>query len=77
MEKLLSILETVKPEINWREEGDLIAKGLLDSIDIINIITELEKEFSVEIGMDYLEVDNFESIGAIQKMLDEIINGNK
>ena len=38
MEQLIKILEELKPGVNFREESDLLEKGLLDSISIIEMI---------------------------------------
>ena len=53
----------------------LIDDGILDSIDIIGMITEINDAFDVEINVQYLLPENFNSIEAIyaliQKLSDE------
>jgi len=54
MEKLKDIIKKrAKKEFN--ETDNLIAQGIIDSIDFINIIGEIEEEYGVEIN--FLEID--------------------
>ena len=47
MEKVIEILESVKPGVNYNEETKLIDDGILESFDIITIIAKLNEEFDV------------------------------
>ena len=42
MKELLEILEGIDPDINYGEEDKLIDNGLLDSLSILSLVTELE-----------------------------------
>lgn len=46
-------------------ETDLIGSGLLDSLALVDLLAQLEHEFSLQISLDELEVDNFRSIASI------------
>ena len=67
MEELKELLEGIRPDIDFDKEKKLIDDGILDSIDIIGMITE--------INVQYLLPENFNSIEAIwaliQKLSDE------
>lgn len=75
MEELKEILEGIRPDIDFDKEKKLIDDGLLDSIDIIGMITEINDTFDVDINVQYLLPENFNSIEAIyaliQKLSDE------
>lgn len=75
MEELKEILEGIRPDIDFDKEKKLIDDGILDSIDIIGIITEINDNFDVDINVQYLLPENFNSIEAIyaliQKLSDE------
>ncbi len=75
MEELKEILEGIRPDIDFDKEKKLIDDGILDSIDIIGMITEINDTFDVEINVQYLLPENFNSIEAIyaliQKLRDE------
>jgi len=75
MEELKEILEGIRPDVDFDKEKKLIDDGILDSIDIIGMITEINDTFDVEINVQYLLPENFNSIEAIyaliQKLRDE------
>ena len=47
----------------------LFSGGLLESIDMINLITFLEQEFSTKISALEVNLDNFDSIEQIQSYI--------
>ena len=42
MEELMELLASLKPEIDFETEKELIDDGLLESFDVITLIAELE-----------------------------------
>ena len=46
-------------------DTDLIEDGLLDSLGLVSLITELEVELGFELPLDDLDVDNFRTVRAI------------
>ena len=73
MDKLLEILNRIKPEVNFMVCQNFVDEGILDSIDIVSIISEIETEYSIEIDPDEIDPDNFQSAKAIQEMLEKAI----
>lgn len=73
MEKILNILQKLKSGVDFETEEGIISNGLLDSIGITSLIASLEEEFDIEIGMEYMENSNFESVNAIYNMVQELI----
>ena len=69
MDKLLEILKRVKPEVNFANSVNLVEEGVLDSIDIVTIISEIEEEYGVEIDPDEIDPDNFQSATAMLEMI--------
>lgn len=69
MEKLLEILNEINSEIDFQENKELVSNGLLDSIEIVEIITKIEERFGIEISPDQIDPDNFESVEAMWKMI--------
>ena len=63
------------PEEDYDSSSDFVMDGILDSFDIITLVTELEDAFDVKIdGRDILP-ENFSSLENIRKMLEK--NGVK
>ena len=48
MERVIEILEGVKPGVDFRKEKALVDDGILESFDIITLIAKLNEEFDVE-----------------------------
>ncbi len=69
MEQLLKILEELKPGVNFREETDLVEKGILDSITIIEMIPMIEDAFDIQVGMENFAPENFASAETIFSMI--------
>ena len=67
--KIISILSELRPEFDFNEPLNFIEEGMLDSFDIMNLVTALDSEFSISIdGMDVLP-DNFSSVERIEALL--------
>ena len=68
-DKILSILHTVRPEGNFAASTDYLGDGLLDSFDIVTLVSSLDDAFGISIdGLDILP-ENFSSITAIEALL--------
>lgn len=49
MEKLLELLQGIRPDVDFENEIALVDDGILDSMDIVSIISELDDEFDVQV----------------------------
>ena len=67
------IQEVSKNKRNFKKEKKLVSNGYLDSFSVLLLISRLEQQFKIKINMKYLDINNFESINLIKK----IIKGNK
>ena len=74
MEKLLKILQQVIEDVDFENETALIDGEILDSFEIIAIVNEINDAFDIEIDMDDLEPENFNSISAIYKLIQKLQN---
>ena len=72
MEKLLEILKRIRPDVDFDNETALIDDGILDSFDVVSIISELDDAFDVQIRITELDPDNFNSVEAIWKLVQEL-----
>ena len=52
------------------EDTQLIAKGLLESFDVINLLLVLEEAFDVELVPDLLQLQDFNSPKTIAAMIE-------
>lgn len=74
MEKIIQILETLHPEIDFRSENQLIDKGILDSFDIISLVGEIDDQMGIEIGIENITPENFNSPQAIHQLVLRLLN---
>ena len=68
--KLLAILSDIVPDVDFESETSLIDDGLIESLDIVAIVTEIMAEFDVEINVDDLLPENFNSADAILELIE-------
>ena len=69
MEKIIEILKNLHDEVDWQHEKGLVDNSLIDSFDIIVLINDLGDAFDVEIELEHLEPENFNSVEAIANLL--------
>lgn len=69
MEKILNILADIRPDIEFENETSLVDGGLLDSFDIVSIISELNDAFDIHIRVNHLTPENFNSVKAIMALV--------
>ena len=74
MERILEILTGVRPDVDFENEKRLIDDGILDSFDIISIVSEFNDEFDIEIDVEDLEPENFNTIEAMQELIEKLQN---
>jgi acyl carrier protein len=68
-EIILKMLKELKPEQNFIDSENYIEEGILDSFDIIELISMLEEQFNVIIdGMDILP-EYFSNVEQIEKLV--------
>lgn len=72
MQRIIEILEGIRPDIDFVNEKKLIDDGLLDSFDIVSIISELNDEYNISIRVNELGPENFNSIEAITLMVERL-----
>ena len=53
----------------------LISTGLLDSFALVTLITALDRAFSIDIDVDQVELEAFETPGAIAELCQRTLNG--
>ena len=68
--QIIEILSEICPGIDFETETALIDDGLIDSLDIVAVVTELMEAFDVELGVDDLTPENFNSVDAIVELIE-------
>ena len=68
-EKILEILSGIRSDIDFENSTMLIDDGLLESLDIVSIVGEFNDEFDIEISVEDLLPENFNSVDAMVKLI--------
>lgn len=75
MDKLISILKSLHPDVDFMTHTRLIDGKVLDSFDIVTLIAEINDEYDVAIPAEEIIPENFNSAKAlyalVEKLLDE------
>lgn len=72
MEKLLELLKGVRPDVDFEGETALIDDGILDSFDVVAIISGIDDEFDVQIRINELDPENFNSAESIWNLIQKL-----
>lgn len=70
-ERIMKILEELRPDVTFEGESKLIDDGILDSFDIVTLVYELNEEFSIDVQVEELVPDNFNSVEAMVLLVEE------
>lgn len=75
-EQIIKILTELRPEFDFAQEDvNFIEEGMLDSFDMVNLVSELDSTYGISIdGVDILP-ENFSTVEAIVALL--VKNGAK
>ena len=72
MQELIEVLKRVNPKIDYMTEKRLVSDQVLDSIDMTSMLAELEAAYDIEIEMEDMTPENFDSVEAIWKLVQEL-----
>ena len=70
MEEILRILEDLHPEADLENCTTLIDDKILDSFDIVTLISEIHEAFDVVIPPEEIVPENFNSVRALGELVD-------
>ena len=74
LNKLIEILIDIKGEVKIDETTALIKAGVLDSLELINYLTQIEETYGISISLDQLSELQ---LGIVSNMIDYLINNVK
>lgn len=68
-EEVLEILTEIRGDIDFENETKLIDDNILASLDIVAIVGEFNETFDVEISVEDLIPENFNSVDAMVELV--------
>lgn len=72
MNKIIEILEELKPGVDYKNTENLIDGRYLDSLTILSLVSELEEEFDIEIPTVEIIPNNFNSVEKINSLIEKL-----
>ena len=73
MDVLLEILQDLKPDVDFEAQTGLIDDRILDSFEIMSLVGSINEEFDVTIRPSDLIPQNFNSMEAMWKMIEALM----
>ena len=72
MDKLLEILKDIRPDVDFENEKNLIGDSILDSLDVMSIVSEICDAFDIQVSPADIVPANFNSAEAMYKMIERL-----
>lgn len=69
MKKIIDILNELRPEFDFTTSENYIADGMLDSFDIVSLVSMMDKEYGISIKGREIVPENFSSLAKIQALV--------
>lgn len=69
MKTVLELLKGIRPEFDFSKSDDFIADGMLDSYDLMTLVSELDQNYSISINGTDILPENVKNLAAISKLL--------
>ena len=73
-EGILEILEELHADVDFEEQEALVDDKILDSFDLVTLVTELGEEFDVDITAKDFVAENFNSVERLTKMIARLLD---
>ena len=69
MEELIKLLNELHDDVDFEVEEALVDDGIIDSLDIVTLVTEINDRFDVSIPPEEIIPDNFNSAKALWELI--------
>lgn len=73
-EGVLAVLQELHEDIDYEKEEALVDDRILDSFDLVTLVTELGEEFDVEITAKDFIPGNFNSVERLTRMVIRLLD---
>lgn len=69
MQRLKKIISELHPELDLTPDTRLIDDGILDSLDLVTLVTDINDAYKISIGAEDLTPENFNRLGDISALI--------
>ncbi len=74
MNEIIEILKKLHPDVDFETRERLVDDRVLDSFDIISLVSKLNETFDIKIKATDLRPENFNSAKAIFEMVNRMLD---
>ncbi|MGH2328193.1 acyl carrier protein [Campylobacter taeniopygiae] len=74
MEEIKQFFKEIGKENIDENSKNLVTYGLIDSLDIMKLVTQIEDFYDQELDMDFIMPENFEDFKTIETMIKKAFN---
>ena len=74
-DSILEVLREVNEDADFESSSDFIEDGLIDSFEIVDLVSKLEDKFPIEIKGTDIVPENFVNLEAVEKLVKRYLEG--
>ncbi len=74
-EQILEILNDINSDVDYETETALVDDGILDSFELVSLVSELNGAFDINITVVDFVPENFNSLAALTAMVERLASG--
>jgi acyl carrier protein len=71
--KIKEVLEDIRPEFDFDDSDNFLEDGMLDSFDLITLVSSLDETFKISIEGTEMTPENFQNINTIENLVKKYI----
>ncbi|MGN0038353.1 MAG: acyl carrier protein [Coriobacteriales bacterium] len=72
MDQLLELLKDINEDVDFTAQTAIIDDEVIDSLDLTGLIADMEDAFDIEIGMNDIVPENFNTVDAMWAMIQRL-----
>ena len=73
-EEILALLQELHEDVDYESEEALVDDKVLDSFDLVTLVTELNETFDVEVTARDFVAENFNSLELLTDMIERLLD---
>ena len=69
MKKIVDMLKELRPEFDFTTSQNFIEDGMIDSFDVVSLVSMMDKEYNIKIKGREVVPENFSNLESIKALL--------
>jgi acyl carrier protein len=66
---IVELLQGIRPEFDFASSSDFIKDGMLDSFDVVTLVSELDKKYKISIAGIDIVPEHFRDVASIENLV--------